>query len=272
LDLIFPLPLGSDRHTSTLDILDPPSSPIVVESFNLSIPVCPIGPSNDVCFLKDTQFSKTKSIVSLSPTLLPLSNNYVPTLRYRSNVSVRKNTRQSLPKKPLGAIDGGLTSFETLATDIVELDALPDPSFFVSSIPNSDNFSSSPLELVSRPLCSLMIILSFKLRGFGGPTKLASLKLLLKQVKPDIVFMQETLVDGEKVKHFFLQCFLTWNVVALDPNECSGGLLSGWNPTYDEFCAFGTSAGIFLEGRIKHSADLVKLLNCYAPYKEREAF
>jgi exonuclease III len=117
-----------------------------------------------------------------------------------------------------------------------------------------------------------MIIFSFNLRGFGGPTKLASLKLLLKQVKPDIVFLQETLVDGEKAKHFFLQCFLTWNVVALDPNGRSGGLLSGWNPTYAEFCAFGTTAGIFLEGRFKHSVDQVKLLNCYAPYKEREFF
>jgi hypothetical protein len=60
--------------------------------------------------------------------------------------------------------------------------------------------------------------------------------------------------------------------VALDPNGRSGGLLVGWNPTKAELYACGTSAGIFLEGRFKHSAEKVKLLNFYAPYKDRERF
>jgi hypothetical protein len=51
-----------------------------------------------------------------------------------------------------------------------------------------------------------------------------------------------------------------------------GGLLSGWNPTLAELDAFDTSAGIYLEGRFKQSTDKVKLLNCYAPYKDRELF
>jgi hypothetical protein len=106
-----------------------------------------------------------------------------------------------------------------------------------------------------------MIIFSLNLCGFGGPTKIASLKLLLKQVNPDVIFLQETLVDGEKEKIFFLQCLSLWNCVATDPNGRSGGLLSGWNPTYAEFCALGTNAGIFLEGRIKDSTEKMKLLN-----------
>jgi hypothetical protein len=117
-----------------------------------------------------------------------------------------------------------------------------------------------------------MIIFSLNLRGFGSPTKLTSLKHLLLQIKPDIVFLQETLIDGDKEKSLFFQCLPHWNVVALDSNGCSGGLLTGWNPTLAEFCAFGTAAGIFLEGRFKHSTDHVKLLNCYAPYKDRESF
>jgi len=93
-----------------------------------------------------------------------------------------------------------------------------------------------------------MIIISFNLRGFWGPTKIASLKLLLKFVNPDIVFLQETLVDGEKDKSFFLQCLLLWSVVAWDPNGRSGGLMTRWNPNYVDLCAFGTNAGIFIEG------------------------
>jgi hypothetical protein len=58
--------------------------------------------------------------------------------------------------------------------------------------------------------------------------------------------------------------------VALDPCGRSGGLLSGWNPTCDEIYAFDTLAGIYLEGRFKHSTDKVKMLNCYAPYKDRK--
>jgi hypothetical protein len=66
-----------------------------------------------------------------------------------------------------------------------------------------------------------MIIFIFQSPGFGGPLKIASLKLLLKQINPDIVFLQETLVDGEKAKRLFLQCLPSWNVVALDPCGCS---------------------------------------------------
>jgi len=72
-----------------------------------------------------------------------------------------------------------------------------------------------------------MIILSFNLHGFGGPTKIASLKMLLKQVNPNIVFLQETLVDCEKTKRLFMQCLWMLNVVALDTNVCLGGLFRG---------------------------------------------
>jgi hypothetical protein len=74
-------------------------------------------------------------------------------------------------------------------------------------------------------------------------------------------------VVGDKVKRLFLQCLPSWNVVSLDPCGSSGGLLSGWNPTHAQFFSFGTSAGIYLEGRFKHSMEKVKLLNCYATYK-----
>jgi len=117
-----------------------------------------------------------------------------------------------------------------------------------------------------------MIIFSLNLRGFGSPIKLASIKKLLQQIKRDIVFLQETLVEGDKEKSLFLQCLPHWNAVALDSHGRSGGLLSSWNPTYVKFCAFGTIAGLFLEGRLKHSKDTIKLLNFYAPYKNREPF
>jgi hypothetical protein len=117
-----------------------------------------------------------------------------------------------------------------------------------------------------------MIILSLNLRGFGGTHKLTSLKALFSHIKPDIVFLQETLVNSDKAIRLFLQCAPSWNVVALNPSGRSGGLLSGWNPTFAEISAIDTLAGIYLEGRTKFSTVKVKLLNCYAPYKDRELF
>jgi hypothetical protein len=58
----------------------------------------------------------------------------------------------------------------------------------------------------------------------------------------------------------------------MDPCGHSGGFSSGWNPTCVDLYVFDTFAGIYLEGRFKQSADKVKLLNCYAPYKDRGIF
>jgi hypothetical protein len=108
--------------------------------------------------------------------------------------------------------------------------------------------------------------------GLGAPQNLLPLRDYLQQIKPDIVLLQETLIEGDKAKNLFFQCLPHWNVVALDSIGRSRGLLTGWNPTFAEFCAFGTVAGIFLEGRFKHTKEPVKLLNCYASYKDREPF
>lgn len=116
------------------------------------------------------------------------------------------------------------------------------------------------------------MIFSLNIRGFGGPSKLASLKILFSKSLPDVVFLQETLVDSEKAQRLFLNFLPTWNYVELDPNGRSGGLLVGWNPAKVELYACGTSASIFLEGIYIHSEEKVNLLNCYAPYKDREIF
>lgn len=117
-----------------------------------------------------------------------------------------------------------------------------------------------------------MIILSLSLRGFGSPTKLASLKSLFSKIKPDVVFLQETLVSSDKAKALFLKCLPHRSVVAVDSLGHSGGLLTSWNPDVADFQAFGISVGIFIEGKLLFSSTSFKLLNCYAPYSNHEAF
>jgi exonuclease III len=47
-----------------------------------------------------------------------------------------------------------------------------------------------------------MILLSLNIRGVGGSLKFPSLRRLLSNTKPDIIFFQETLVPEEKARKF----------------------------------------------------------------------
>jgi exonuclease III len=77
-----------------------------------------------------------------------------------------------------------------------------------------------------------MILLSLNIRGVGGPHKLPSLRRLLDINKPDIIFLQETLVDEEKARKFLFSLCPSWMVCALSSMGKSGGLLAAWNPTH----------------------------------------
>jgi hypothetical protein len=49
-------------------------------------------------------------------------------------------------------------------------------------------------------------------------------------------------------------------------------LLTAWNPRKDDFSSFLTPAGILLEGTVKDLDRRMKVINCYGPYSDREAF
>jgi hypothetical protein len=48
-----------------------------------------------------------------------------------------------------------------------------------------------------------MLLLSLNLRGTGGSLKLSSVRSVLDKTRPNIVFLQETLVHSEKARNFF---------------------------------------------------------------------
>jgi exonuclease III len=57
-----------------------------------------------------------------------------------------------------------------------------------------------------------MILLSLNVRGVGGSLKSASVRRLLTKVKPDIIFLQETLVVEEKARLFMHKFVPTWHM------------------------------------------------------------
>jgi len=117
-----------------------------------------------------------------------------------------------------------------------------------------------------------MLILSFNVRGSGGASKMLALKDLIVLVKPDVVLLQETMVDHVHEKDYFLKICPTWSCATIDSVGNSGGLLSGWNPCIGQLETFQSALGIFLEGRVSSLPDSVTLLNCDGPYKERLSF
>jgi exonuclease III len=60
-----------------------------------------------------------------------------------------------------------------------------------------------------------MILLSLNIRGVGGTLKQASMRRVCRKVKPDVIFLQETLVDEEKARHFMLRFVPSWCICAV---------------------------------------------------------
>jgi exonuclease III len=76
-----------------------------------------------------------------------------------------------------------------------------------------------------------MILLSLNIRGVGGLQKTTSFRRLLSLTHPDIIFLQETLVDSKKARHFLNIFFPTWYICTVSSLGTSGGLVVAWDPT-----------------------------------------
>jgi hypothetical protein len=93
-----------------------------------------------------------------------------------------------------------------------------------------------------------MILLSINIRGVGGPLKLPSMRRLIDNTKPDLIFLQETLVDEEKARKFMFYLCPSWMYNVVSSVAKSGGLLVAWNPDLFEIKPFLCVGGILLIG------------------------
>jgi len=114
--------------------------------------------------------------------------------------------------------------------------------------------------------------MTFNIRGLGGGPKRNSLCSLFCLLKPDILFIQETMTTAWKACRYFLTLFPGWEVSAIDASGRLRGLLCLWNPSFCDFRSFTTTAGLLLIGRVKGMEEELKLLNVYGPYRDRISF
>jgi len=91
-------------------------------------------------------------------------------------------------------------------------------------------------------------------------------------VNIDILLIQETMVNAHKAREMFAKLLPSWHFRGVDSIGLLGGLLSAWNLRRVDFNSFLTHAGILLEGLVKYINKRVKLVNCYDPYADRQAF
>jgi exonuclease III len=117
-----------------------------------------------------------------------------------------------------------------------------------------------------------MILLSLNIRGVGGTLKSASLRRLLRRTRPDIIFLQETMVEEHKARALMLTLRPTWLTCAVSVVGTSGGLLVSWDPNIFDIDPFLCCGGILLSGMCLELNQPVSLLNVYGPCSERKDF
>ena len=117
-----------------------------------------------------------------------------------------------------------------------------------------------------------MLLLSLNLRGMGGTLKLASMRSTLEKTRPNIVFLQKTLVHSEKACSFFHSIRPSWLTCAVNSVGNSGGLFVSWDPNYFNLIPFFICGGIFLTRYCLEIRRQLNLLNVYGSCLDRKKF
>ena len=72
----------------------------------------------------------------------------------------------------------------------------------------------------------MLLFISFNVRGLGGASKLISLKLIITLIKPSVVALQETMMEGKKAKEVMSRLLKEWWMESINTDAHSRG------PTY----------------------------------------
>ena len=118
-----------------------------------------------------------------------------------------------------------------------------------------------------------MILMSLNVRGLASlPKKLAVMRLI-DQHAADVIFIQETMIEGCVLVQELELLIHGWKFISVDAKGRSGGLILGWKSGNFLFQnAWAMKAGLCA---VLFSYDLQKeisFVNLYAPYLDRESF
>ena len=118
-----------------------------------------------------------------------------------------------------------------------------------------------------------MIILSFNCRGLASTPKKLALKDLVKENKPDILLLQETLGKGEDIIGCLHKLLPGWSFHAVDATGHSGGAALGFNmKAVREISSWGAENVLAVELYSNELCIPFLFLNIYGPNSKREKF
>ena len=80
----------------------------------------------------------------------------------------------------------------------------------------------------------MMLVLSFNVRGLGSSPKIKALKRMVDILNPTIIFIQETMMEGEKSKESLEPWLKGWNFGFINSEGHSRGQITSWNQEYEK--------------------------------------
>ena len=117
-----------------------------------------------------------------------------------------------------------------------------------------------------------MIIVSLNSRGLGGAQRKKSLKQLFNNLKPTVIMIQETILEGLKAKTIFKDTLKDWEVESLDAVGLSGGLITAWSLAFLKTDSKKMESTLETKLLDKDTGITFTLINIYSPFYERKAF
>ena len=110
-----------------------------------------------------------------------------------------------------------------------------------------------------------MLVLSFNARGLGSSPKIKSLKRMVANLKPAIIFLQETMMEGEKAKEVLESWLKGWSFGYISSEGHSGGLITTWNQAFKEVAVAKHNRVLKIVLKEKATGEPYALYNVYGP-------
>ena len=118
-----------------------------------------------------------------------------------------------------------------------------------------------------------MILLTLNCRGLASQPKKLVVKRLIDQQAVDVIFLQETMIEGCVLVQELEHLIHGWQFILVDAKGISSGLILGWKSCNFLFHnAWAMNSGLCV---VLYSYDLQKeisFVNIYGPYLDRETF
>ena len=106
----------------------------------------------------------------------------------------------------------------------------------------------------------------------GGTLKSASFRRLLSRTSPEIIFLQETMVDSQKVRTFLNKFCSNWHICSVKSPGTSGEFVVSWDNKKFDLTPYMCCGGILLTGTSRWSNQQINFLNIYGPCTNRKVF